>query len=454
MTDDRRAVVLGAGIAGLLAARALSDHYDHVTIIERDKLPSTAQNRRGAQQGRHAHALLARGQQILEEMFPGFTDEIAAAGARTGDMLEVSRLHFSGHRLHPATSGLTVISASRALLEHHVRTRVLARAGIDTIDDCDVAGLVTDRVDTTITGVRLLRRADSSAEETVTAELVIDATGRSSRTPAWLGDLGIDPPDEEHVVVDVAYATRRYRMNVNALGGDLAIICAPTPANPRMGGLSLLEDDVGMLTVAGICGDRPPLDPAGFDDFARSLAVADIGHAIADAEPLDDPVPHRFRASTWRRYDKSHLPVGFAVVGDSVCSFNPIYGQGMTIAALEADTLGQHLARHGRLIPRKFHRQVARIVRPAWQMATGADLQFPGVDGPRTRSQELVGSYIRRLHAAAANDPQLSRAFVRVSGLVDTPTALIRPSNLTHVLLRFGAPSEVRQGGRGTRPAP
>jgi 2-polyprenyl-6-methoxyphenol hydroxylase-like FAD-dependent oxidoreductase len=437
MSQNSRAVVLGAGMAGLLAANALAEHYDRVVIVERDRLPDTAENRRGAAQGRHAHALLACGQRLLETMFPSLTDEIAATGARTGDVLEVSRLYFSGHRLLPSTSGLTVISASRALLEHHVRTRVLARPEVDVIDDCDVAGLVATSAVDRIHGVRLLRRADSSAEETLCADLVVDATGRSSRTPAWLAELGFDPPDEDRVVVDVAYATRRYRMGADALAGDLAIINAPTPDSPRMGGLGLLEDDTGMLTLAGMCGDRPPLDPDGFEDFARSLAFGDIAAAITGAEPLDDPVPHRFPASTWRRYDTLDLPDGFTVIGDGICSLNPIYGQGMTIAALEADALGRHLTRHGHIRPRRFQRRVARIIRPAWQMATGADLRFPHVEGHRTRSQKLLGAYVERLHAAAAHDPILSRAFVRVSGLVDPPSALMRPSVL-HRVLRFG----------------
>jgi 2-polyprenyl-6-methoxyphenol hydroxylase-like FAD-dependent oxidoreductase len=430
--DDRRAIVLGAGIAGLLAAHALTDHYDRVVIVERDRLPSTVTHRRGAAQGRHAHALLARGQIALEARFPGFTEEIAAAGARTGDMLAVSRLCFSGHRLRRSASGLTVISASRPLLEQHVRRRVLAHPDVSVVDDCDVAGLTLhgDRV----TGARLLRRADGSAEEILGADLVVDATGRNSRASAWLACLGIAPPREDRVVVDVTYATRRYRMSADALDGDLAIINAPTPTVPRVGALGLLEADTGMLTLAGMCGERPPLDPAGFEDFARSLAFGDIADAIARAEPLDDPVPHRFPASTWRRYDTISLPEGFAVVGDGVCSFNPIYGQGMAIAALEAETLSRHLDRHGRLRPRRFQREIARVIRPAWQMATGADLQFPGVDGHRSRAQPLLGEYVERLHAAAVDDAALSRAFVRVAGLVDPPAALMRPSVVRRVL--------------------
>jgi 2-polyprenyl-6-methoxyphenol hydroxylase-like FAD-dependent oxidoreductase len=421
-------------MAGLLAAHALADHSDLVTIVERDSLPAYPENRPGAVQGRHAHALLARGQQLLEAMFPGFTEEIAAAGARTGDVLRVSRLHFGGHRLQPATSGLTVISASRALLEHHVRSHVLGRPEVEILDGSDVVGLVTDVTGSSVGGVRLVSRSGGRVEETLDADVVVDATGRTSRSPTWLGELGVAPPPEDRIAVDVTYATRRYRMDAASLDGDLAVICAPTPAAPRMGGLALLEDDVGMLTVGGLCGDRPRLDPDGFTDFARSLAVADIAAAVTAAEPLDDPIVHRFPASTWRHYDRSHLPSGFAVIGDGVCSVNPIYGQGMTIAALEAAALDRHLGRERTLLPRRLQRELAGIIRPAWQMAAGADLQHPDVEGRRRRSQRLLGAYISRLHRAAAADAHLSRAFVHVSGLVEPPSTLLRPSVLLRVL--------------------
>lgn len=453
MTDRTRAVVLGAGIGGLLAARALSDHVDQVTIVERDSVTDAVGCRPGTQQGRHAHALLAGGQRQLEAMLPGFTAEVEEAGARVGDVLEVSRLHFSGHRLHHAHSGLVVISASRPLIEQHICRRVLDIENVELADERDVVGVTVDRSGTRVSGIRLVPRADGSAEEALPADVVVDATGRTGRTSTWLREIGVEPPREERIVVDVAYATRRYRMGPTALDGDLAVICAPTTDSPRMGGLALLEDDVGMLTVAGMCGDRPPLDPTGFDEFVRSLAADDIVDAVSGAEPLDDPVPHRFPASRWHRYDEADLPDGFAVIGDGVCSLNPIYGQGMTLAALEAGALASHLDRHGRVRGRRLQREIARIVRPAWQMSAGADLQFPGVAGTPSASQRMLARYVARLHGAAARDPRLSQAFIRVAGMVDPPPALLRPSVALRTLRpRRAASSDTHLeplGGRG-----
>lgn len=449
MQDTGRAVVLGAGVAGLLAARVLADHHDRVVIVERDRLPMSPGDRRGVAQGRHIHALAARGQQILESLFPSLTAELVAAGANSGDALECARFHVGPRRLHPTTTGLTLVSASRPLLEHHIRARVLARPDVALLEGCDAVGLAADRSGGRVTGVLLGSRTGGGAEETLPADVVVDATGRSSRTPTWLAALGFPSPREDRVRVDVAYASRRYRMAADSLGGDLAIINAPTPEAPRTGALGLLEAGTAIVTLAGVCGDRPPLDPGGFEDFARSLATQDIGEAIAGAEPVDDPVPHRFPATTWRRYDRLRsVPEGCAVVGDGLCSLNPVYGQGMSVAALEAQALDRHLTRHGRLRARRLHRSMARVVRPAWQMTTGADLQFAAVEGRRPPGQRAVGAYISRLQAAAEHDPVLSGAFIRVAGLVDPPGALLRP----HVVARVLRPRPGRNGAPARTP--
>ncbi|MGH9263768.1 MAG: NAD(P)/FAD-dependent oxidoreductase [Acidimicrobiales bacterium] len=436
--------MVGGGMAGLLAARVLADRYAEVTIVDRDDLPEAAVARRGVPQAHHAHALLARGEQVLEELFPGLTADLAAAGAVTGDVLADTRMYLSGHRLRPACSGLVAVSASRAVLESQVRVRVRALPSVRIQKRCDAVGLARAAAGRAVTGVRVLRRADHSAEEVLDADVVVDASGRTSRAPSWLQALGIRGSEEERLALDVAYATRRYRLGRDALGGDLAVLHGLTPDHPRGGVLAIIGDDEAMLTLAGVIGDRPPRDPGGFDAFAASLRFPDIHDAIRNAEPLDDPVTYRFPASVWRHYERvPDLPDGFGVMGDGTCSFNPVYGQGMTIAALQAVALRRHLERHRRLRARRFARELAKVVRPPWQMATGADLVFPGVGRPRTRTQRLLGGYVARIHATAARDPDVARAFVRVSGLVDGPQALLRPSTVWRVL-RPGQPPTAR----------
>jgi 2-polyprenyl-6-methoxyphenol hydroxylase-like FAD-dependent oxidoreductase len=233
---DNHAIVPGGSMAGLLAARVLADVYHRVTVVERDQLVPGSEPRRGAPQARHIHALLARGQQVLEQLFPGLTAELVVHGAPVGDVLGDARLLFGGHRLARAGTGLVALNASRPLLEDRVRARVQALPGV-RLAPSDVVGLRSSPNRQRVTGVRLLRRADRSAEEILDADLVVDATGRGSHAPAWLEALGLDRPEETRVRVDVGYATRRYSLSPDALDGDLACVHGPAPDRPRGGGL-------------------------------------------------------------------------------------------------------------------------------------------------------------------------------------------------------------------------
>src|SRR6266487_3607892 len=430
-----RAVVLGASMAGLLAARVLAGAYAQVTVIDRDELPQAATHRRGVPHGRHVHALLARGQQALEELCPGLTAELAAQGMPAGDMLADARCYLSGHRLRQARTGLVLLCASRPVLEGHVRARVRALANVTFIDRCDVVGLATTPDRRRVTGARVLRRAAGRAEEVLGADLVVDATGRGSRTPAWLDALGYPRPRQDQVRIGLGYATRTYRLRRDALGGDLLLLHGATPQHPRGGVLQALDGDRWMLTLAGILGDHPPTDPGGFLAFARSLQFPEIHQAIRDAEPLDNPVPFRFPASVRHRYERlDRFPDGLLVTGDAVCSFNPIYGQGMSMAALEALTLRRHLERGIEPQPHRFFRDIARVVDVPWDIAVGGDLIFPGVRGRRTVPVRLVNAYLARLHAAAVHDAALASAFIRVAGLVARPESLLRPGVACRVL--------------------
>ncbi len=257
------------------------------------------------------------------------------------------------------------------------------------------------------------------------------------------------------MAIRLAYATRTYRLGPDALAGAVAIVQAATREQPRAGAIQALEGGRGLLTLAGILGDHPPTDPDGFAAFARSLRFPDIHRTIRDAEPLDDPVPFRFPASVRHRYERmGRVPDGLLVVGDAVCSFNPVYGQGMSVAALEALALRRHLDRTDTPHPRRFLRQIARIVDVPWDMAVGGDLAFPAVPGPRTPKTRLLNAYIRRLHRAGSAEPALAEAFVRVAGLVDRPQALLSPGVVVRVLRPVRRrPAGVTPGAQSARPA-
>jgi 2-polyprenyl-6-methoxyphenol hydroxylase-like FAD-dependent oxidoreductase len=449
-----RAVVLGASMAGLLAARVLADAYAQVTIIDRDQLPEAGAHRHGVPHGRHVHALLAAGQQALEELFPGLTAELVAHGAAAGDVLANGRWFLGGHRLRQAHTGLVAVCASRPFLEGHVRGRVRALPNVTFLDRCDILGLATTADGRRVTGARVWRRADGSAgtELVLGADLVVDATGRGSRTPTWLEALGYARPPTERVRIGLGYATRSYRLPPDALGEDLGVLHGTTPEHPRGGALLLIEGSRWMVTLAGILGDYPPTDPDGFLAFARSLRFPDLYQAIQEGEPLEDPVGFRFPASVRHRYERlARFPDGLLVTGDAVCSFNPIYGQGMSVAALEALALRRHLQQGAVPRPRHWFGDLARVVDVPWDIAVGGDLVFPGVQGRRTLKVRLGNAYLARLHAAAAHDADLASAFMRVAGLVAPPQSLLRPKIALGVL--GGNLRRTATRPRGPRPA-
>jgi hypothetical protein len=265
------AVVLGAGMAGLLASRVLADAYGRVTVVERDPLPETTEHRRGVPHGRHAHLLVTRGTQILDELFPGLLDDLTAGGVPV--VRDFAEFHFSpvGHLLslqgRPAQP--FICQASRPYLEAHVRARVRTLPTVEILDRCEVVGLVTSPARDRVTGVRTLRRVTDRAEETVEADLVVDATGRGGRTPAWLVTLGYDPPLEEQLTIQLKYATRHLRLRPGAMGGRKVVAVGAEPGRPTGFVLFAQEEDRWILTVIGYDGHHPPTDPEAFLAFVH-----------------------------------------------------------------------------------------------------------------------------------------------------------------------------------------
>ncbi|MFN7914847.1 MAG: hypothetical protein U0Q55_05870 [Vicinamibacterales bacterium] len=426
----RQAIVLGGSMAGLLAARVLSEHFDTVTLLERDPLPETAGHRRGVPQGRHTHALLASGIRVLERLFPGFGDSLAEAGGVRLNGSKDLLWYFEGGELASCDSDLDGISASRPLIEAEVRRRVRALPQVVVREGAHVMALVAEPTARRVTGVRLL------TGESLSADLVVDTSGRGSRMSEWLSALGYEAPDEEKVEVGIHYVTRKFARTTLVAGGRLGVIVPPSPANRHGAVLLAQERDTWTVTLISQFSEAAPMDLEGFRDFTAHLPCRAIHDVIATAEPAAEPVHSPFPASLRRRYERlGRFPGGLLAMGDAFCSFNPIYGQGMSVAALEALALDTVLRDRSRELSRAFFARVAVIVDGPWTTAVGSDLRIPETRGPRSPIVSSINRYVSRLHRSAQGDRQLALAFHRVSNLVAPPSSLFAPAVLWRVLL-------------------
>lgn len=422
------AVIAGASIGGLLAARAVSDSFERVTIIDRDELPTHPVVRRGVPQSRMVHGLNASGKVALDGLFPGLIEELATIGVPIGDALSDLHWYIDGRLMKPAHSGVPLVCISRPLLEFALRSRVAALPGVTIIGHHDVIGLTTTPDRSAVTGVRLQSRGAARTLSAMPADLVVDAVGRGTGSSSWLGELGYAPAAEETIRVGIAYSCRLYHRERRALGGRLGTIAAAYPGHPA-GGLVLAQE--GGRFILGLSGRRnalPPTDPKGMAAYADMLPSADLAEIIRTAIPLGEPATMRFPASVRRRYE--HLGDslgGFLATGDALCSFNPVYGQGMAVAAVEAQRL-LSLLRDGRenIAPR-FFSAAAEVIDGPWGMMLGNDLRFPDVDGPRTPETERAREYMDAFRAAAADDTVLATALVRVLNMMDAPSRLRDP---------------------------
>jgi len=429
------AVVRGASMGGLLAARVLADFYETVTVVERDVLPETSANRRGVPQGRHVHLLLGRGSQVLEELFPGFLDELVAAGAPSFDG-DMSKLYLSnGGHLFPRSGrakDIPFFLPSRPLLESHVRRRVRAVANVTVLDGHDVVELTSTPPRDRVTGALVRARPDGS-ERVLGADLVVDAMGRGARTPAFLEGLGYGRPAEDQLGMRLAYSSQLLRIPPGMLN-ELMVIIGPVPGRPTGMALFGNENNTWMFSVIGMVGREPPDELAEMLAFVEDFAPAHVLAAIRAGEPLAEVARYRMPSSQWRRYDKMRrFPAGLLVFGDAICSFNPVYGQGMTVAALEALALQRCLRRGEDGLARRHFQATAKAVGVAWQMATGADLSLPEVEGPRPLPVRIANNYVDRVLAAAESDIVVAEQFARVIAFLDPPTSLFHPALIARV---------------------
>ncbi|MFJ9467554.1 NAD(P)/FAD-dependent oxidoreductase [Streptomyces caniferus] len=450
------AVVIGGGLAGMLAVTALVGRVGTITVVERDRYPEGRTFRKGVPQARHLHILLSGGLRALEELLPGTVAALGEAGARSlylpRDLL--TRTPTGWQRRFDERRHLT-LSVTRPVLDTVVRERALrAAAGsatrVEVLEATEAVGLTGDAG--RVRGVRVRSRdgePGGRAERVLQAALVVDASGRGSRTPQWYAELGRAAPQEETVDAGLAYASRMYRPEDPATAPDAGVNVPGWPECPRGAAYVPVEDGKWMLTLSGVRGHHPPTDAAEFTAFTATIGDPYVHELLARAEPLS-PV-HGFRDTCNRRrhYERpGAVPEGFLVLGDAGCTFNPVYGQGMSVAALGALAVRTTLADGGGLRPgiaAEAQRAVARTVEPAWLAAVGSDRPYASPADTRAGLGERLSTwYIDRLFARAAIDRVVGAAFRDVFCLTAPPTRLLAPQIVLRTVFlprRPGLPS-------------
>lgn len=403
MTGNRTAYIIGASIGGLLAAAALSDRFDRVVLLERDELADDDRTRRGVPQARHLHGLLSRGLAAMETLLPGLTDEVVGAGAPSGDLLEDFQWLADGHPLPRVPSGLRGLSATRPFLERHIRTRVAALPAVEFRTGRTVTGLIT-APDGTVTGVR------TDAGDLTGAGLVVDASGRGSRARQWLVELGYPEAQIESLEIGLTFVSRYFKADGHDLGAPLGTLSGSYPERPYGINVARVENGMIQLTISCIAGSAPPKDHADMLALAEKVNLPVAVDLLRTAEPLSPISSMRFPVERRVRFDRmDRFPEGFLPVGDAVCSFNPTFGQGMTLAGLQALLLRERL-------DAGYLTDSAKVADVPWAMVVSNDRRY----GP----DAVLDPYMQRLREALPGNPDLAKVYLSVANLVVPPTAL------------------------------
>ena len=431
------AVIMGGSIAGLLAARVLSRHFDKVTLIERDVPSERPEMRAGVPQAPHIHAVLTKGRYLLDEFFPGIVDEVIAAGAIMIDHIN-DRRRLASYGWQPRfPTDLRMLLISRPLLEFHIRKRVAAIANIEFVGGTLALGL--QEAAGTITGVIAAPVKDRENEKRIDADLVIDASGRSSNTPEWLEDLGFGKVEELLVDAKWGYSSRFFEKPSDWPYDWQLINMWPQirrgDAQKTRGGV-LCPQDGGrcIITLVGNAGDYPPRDEAGFLAFAESLISPEIADFIKRAKPAGPISVSRTTVNKWRRYDRlDKKPENFIVIGDAVAAFNPVYGQGMSLAALETrvleDALNAWVAGNGSNLTGFAPLVQTKMIDTAtfpWGASTGADSLVEGCEGGAAPNP-AARAYGERASALGAIDKQFVLKFEEMANLVRDNKWMMEP---------------------------
>ena len=443
-TLGKHAIVIGGSIGGLLTARVLRSHFEHVTIIERDSFSTNYQPRKGVPQGRNVHVIFGGGVRVINRLFPGFFDELAKTGSVVCDFAKDLCWYHGGVWKARPKSDLISYWQSRPFLESNVLRRLKSDTDIRILEKYSVTGFLSSSDQSRITGVEIRGSEGADTCEELLADLVVDAGGRGSQTPVWLESIGYERPAETTVEVNIGYASRIYEPSHDpSRDWQIMALYGTPPTNKRTGYIFPIEGGRWLVSQVGFLKDNPPDDDEGYLEFARSMELPDFYNAIKDAKPLSPISTFKFPANRWRRYDRlSRFPTGLLVIGDAISTFNPVYGQGMSVCALEVDELRQLLeqcqgstAISGELA-KTFFRKAAKIIETPWMLATQSDFLYPETSGKRPLHTNVLNWYLLRMLQLCSGNERIVKTFYEVLHFMKKPTAFFHPLVLFPVLAR------------------
>ena len=438
------AIVIGGSIAGLLASRILTNHFENVTIIERDRYPQEPEYRSGVPQSHHVHSLLTRGHRILEQLFPGLTDSLLEKGALPIDWIEDFAWLMSVADVWTPRfpSGITTCLCSRNLLEFTIRKHLNKFSQVKFLENASVTELFTNSNNTAVEGVKV--KVAQKGQIKLSAQLVVDASGRNSQAPKWLEALGYEMPQETRINCFLGYASRLYQCSqLETVDWKLLYVMPSAPDNPRGGMIFPIENDRWMVTLIGIGKNYPPTEESGFLDFARSLRNDVVYQTITKAQPISSIYSYRNTENRLRHYEKlKRIPENFLILGDAVCSLNPIYAQGMTLAALNALTLDNCLEQQQQSrgkgnftgIAQRFQKQIAKVNKTSWLLSTSYDLLWSTTVGAKPDLvTRLRQKYLDQVMKASIDNNTVHQTLIEVMSMLKPPTVLFAPRILLKV---------------------
>lgn len=429
MIPKGTAIVIGASITGVMSAKILSQHFAKVILIDKDAMPDAAAPRNTVPQEHHVHLLLHRGRQNMERLFPGFLAGLEDDGAQVVDLSHGVKWHLAGRWKNRWPTGVTAHYCSRTLVEHHLRRRALQLDGVELRQHCNVQDPIWNADNNRIIGLRVTR--PDGSEEQIAADLVLDASGRGSAAPAWLRAQNYQEPETEHIVARLGYASRIYQRDPKWAGKwDVLLVTPRLPHDRRMGVISPIEGDRWMVTAGGWLGEFPQADETSFLSFLRDLPVPDIHDAISGSKPLSPVRRFALSGGLRRRYDRlERFPAGFFVLGDAVCSSNPIYSQGMSISSMQvmafADRVEDFLS--GRMTATTLFGHTVAATSSSWEQARSGDERFSEVRGAGVARNRWRDAYFDSLVQASHEDRAVTLALMRNTNLVENAPKLTGP---------------------------